>query len=47
MNEADEKALIVRFFEHIQELSPNVIVTYNGDFFDFPYVAARAEFHGN
>ena len=38
--------LIVKFFEHIQELAPNVIVTYNGDFFDFPFVNARAEFHG-
>ena len=46
MNEKDEKSLIVKFFEHIQELAPNIIVTYNGDYFDMPYVAARAEFHG-
>ena len=46
MNEENEKNLILKFFEHIQELAPNVIVTYNGDFFDFPFVSARAEFHG-
>ena len=47
MNEENEKNPILKFFEHIQELAPNVIVTYNGDFFDFPFVSARAEFHGN
>ena len=46
LNEENEKDLILKFFEHIQELAPNVIVTYNGDFFDFPFVSARAEFHG-
>ena len=46
LNEENEKNLILKFFEHIQELAPNIIVTYNGDYFDFPYVSARAEFHG-
>ena len=46
LNEEDEKSLLLKFFEHVQELAPNVMVTYNGDFFDFPFVAARAEFHG-
>ncbi|KAF1956506.1 DUF1744-domain-containing protein [Byssothecium circinans] len=41
-NEPDEKAVIERFFEHIKEAKPTVIVTYNGDFFDWPFVEARA-----
>lgn len=45
-NEADEAALLRRFFAHIQQVRPTVIVTYNGDFFDFPYVEARALVHG-
>ena len=46
MNEESEHGVITRFFEHIQELAPNVIVTYNGDFFDFPFLSARAEVNG-
>ena len=34
-NEADERATIVRFFEHIIDVKPHIIVTYNGDFFDW------------
>ena len=45
-NEVDERALILKFFSHIIEIKPMVIVTYNGDFFDWPFVDARAEFHG-
>lgn len=25
----------LRFFDHILEVQPNIIVTYNGDFFDW------------
>ncbi|ANZ74792.1 BA75_01783T0 [Komagataella pastoris] len=45
-NEPDEKALIERFFEHIREVRPTVIATFNGDFFDWPFVEKRAFFHG-
>ncbi|KAH9822597.1 hypothetical protein DFH28DRAFT_458835 [Melampsora americana] len=45
-NEASESALIRRWFEHIQQSRPTVIATYNGDSFDFPFVAARASAHG-
>ncbi|ODQ80376.1 hypothetical protein BABINDRAFT_35491 [Babjeviella inositovora NRRL Y-12698] len=45
-NEADEKALLVRFFEHIREVMPTVIATFNGDFFDWPFVETRAAIHG-
>ncbi|KAK9447075.1 uncharacterized protein V1518DRAFT_422137 [Limtongia smithiae] len=45
-NETDEKAVIQRFFEHIKDTKPTVIVTYNGDFFDWPFVEGRAKYHG-
>ncbi|KAG0164792.1 DNA polymerase epsilon catalytic subunit [Apophysomyces sp. BC1034] len=45
-NEEDEAALLRRFFEHIQDAKPNVYVTYNGDFFDWPFVEARAKANG-
>lgn len=45
-NEADEKALLEKFFEHIRDVRPTVIATFNGDFFDWPFVEARAAYHG-
>ncbi|KAL9063131.1 MAG: hypothetical protein Q9157_008394, partial [Trypethelium eluteriae] len=45
-NEPDEKALLERFFEHVKEARPTVMVTYNGDFFDWPFVEARASVQG-
>ena len=45
-NEADEKAVIERFFLHIKEARPTVIATYNGDFFDWPFVDARSSING-
>lgn len=45
-NEADEKMVLERFFSHIQEAKPTVIVTYNGDFFDWPFVETRSSIHG-
>ncbi|CAJ0933205.1 unnamed protein product, partial [Ranitomeya imitator] len=45
-NEPDEAHLIQRWFEHLQETKPNIIVTYNGDFFDWPFVETRATVHG-
>lgn len=41
-NEANELALLHKFFEHIMDIKPHVIVTYNGDFFDWPFVETRA-----
>ncbi|KAG8329998.1 hypothetical protein J6590_073656 [Homalodisca vitripennis] len=41
-NEPDENALIQRFFDHIMEVRPHIFVTYNGDFFDWPFVETRA-----
>ncbi|MCL4127577.1 UNVERIFIED_CONTAM: hypothetical protein GTU68_024765 [Idotea baltica] len=45
-NEPDEMAVLQRFFDHILEVKPHIFVTYNGDFFDWPFVEARAGFHG-
>ena len=45
-NELDEKGVIERFFLHIKEARPTVIATYNGDFFDWPFVDARASVNG-
>ncbi|KAK7210283.1 hypothetical protein V2G26_017461 [Clonostachys chloroleuca] len=45
-NEPDEKAVLERFLLHIKEARPTVIATYNGDFFDWPFVEARASVNG-
>lgn len=38
-------ALLRRWFDHMRELKPLVYVTYNGDFFDWPFLDARASVH--
>ncbi|KAJ1982312.1 DNA polymerase epsilon catalytic subunit [Dimargaris xerosporica] len=45
-NEKNERMLLRRFFEHIQEAKPTVVATYNGDMFDWPFLEARAQAHG-
>lgn len=45
-NEPDERAVLERFFGHIKQAKPTVIATYNGDFFDWPFVEARASVLG-
>jgi DNA polymerase epsilon subunit 1 len=45
-NEANERELLLRFFSHVRELRPHIFVTYNGDFFDWPYIDARSKYHG-
>ncbi|CAH2983486.1 unnamed protein product [Chilo suppressalis] len=45
-NEANELALIQKFFDHIMDVKPHIFVTYNGDFFDWPFVEARAAILG-
>ena len=45
-NEPNERGVIERFFSHIKEYKPTVIATYNGDFFDWPFVEARAGANG-
>lgn len=41
-NEINEMALIQKFFDHIMDVKPHIVVTYNGDFFDWPFVETRA-----
>eukprot|EP00928_Gymnodinium_smaydae_P047182 TRINITY_DN31474_c0_g1_i1.p1 TRINITY_DN31474_c0_g1~~TRINITY_DN31474_c0_g1_i1.p1 ORF type:complete len:2595 (-),score=668.49 TRINITY_DN31474_c0_g1_i1:121-7905(-) len=42
-NEPDEASLLRRFFSLIRETNPHVSVTFNGDFFDMPFVTNRAK----
>jgi len=46
INLPDERAMIRAFFDHVRSSKPNIFVTYNGDFFDWPFVEARAAAHG-
>lgn len=41
-NEPTELATIQRFFDHILDIRPHIIVSYNGDFFDWPFLETRA-----
>jgi len=45
-NEETELALLQKFFDHILDVKPHIFVTYNGDFFDWPFIEARAAIHG-
>uniref|UniRef100_A0A5K3FMW5 DNA polymerase epsilon catalytic subunit n=1 Tax=Mesocestoides corti TaxID=53468 RepID=A0A5K3FMW5_MESCO len=41
-NVSNEEAVIRHFFDHILRVKPTIMVTYNGDNFDWPFVEARA-----
>ena len=43
VNEPNEAALLNKFLSHIQLVRPHIVVTYNGDFFDWPYVEKRCK----
>lgn len=45
-NEPDEESLLNRFFNEYHRHGPQIVVTYNGDFFDWPFVEARAKVYG-
>lgn len=40
-NEPDEKALLDKFFSHIRETKPFIFTSFNGDFFDWPFIRDR------
>ena len=42
----DEKSMLQAFYALIRKLQPQIMVTFNGDSFDFPYVAKRSEILG-
>ncbi|XP_047972925.1 DNA polymerase epsilon catalytic subunit A-like isoform X2 [Salvia hispanica] len=45
-NVKDEKGLLSLWFAHMQDVKPGIYVTYNGDFFDWPFLETRAAHHG-
>ncbi|KAJ4832189.1 DNA polymerase epsilon catalytic subunit A [Turnera subulata] len=45
-NVQNEVELLRHWFAHMQEVKPGIYVTYNGDFFDWPFLEARAAHHG-
>ncbi|KAH8865564.1 DNA polymerase epsilon catalytic subunit A [Schistosoma japonicum] len=45
-NLQNELDCITFFFEHIQTVRPNILVTYNGDLFDWPFIENRAANYG-
>ncbi|KAI5192514.1 DNA polymerase epsilon subunit 1 [Nematocida sp. AWRm77] len=45
-NEGTEKHLLQKFVELVHTFKPHVISTYNGEFFDWPFVEQRMHVHG-
>lgn len=45
-NEENEQGLLRKFFDHVIAEKPHIFVTYNGDFFDWPFVEKRALVYG-
>jgi DNA polymerase epsilon subunit 1 len=44
-NEKDERSLLLRFLNHLRQEKPLLYVTYNGDFFDWPFIETRCRLH--
>ncbi|KAF2546192.1 hypothetical protein F2Q70_00019606 [Brassica cretica] len=44
-NVSNEVELLRKWFSHMQEVKPGIYVTYNGDFFDWPFIERRASHH--
>lgn len=40
-NESSEETLLIRFYEIFQSFRPNLVTTYNGSLFDFPFIEKR------
>ncbi|KAK1275110.1 DNA polymerase epsilon catalytic subunit A [Acorus gramineus] len=45
-NVKNEEELIRLWFVHMRDVKPGIYVTYNGDFFDWPFLEKRAAHHG-
>ncbi len=43
---ADEKAMLEGFFTYLDECKAHIVMTYNGDNFDLPYIKKRCEVLG-
>ncbi|KAE9461327.1 hypothetical protein C3L33_06754, partial [Rhododendron williamsianum] len=46
-NVKNEEELLRHWFAHMREVKPGIYVTYNGDFFDWPFLETRAAHHGS
>lgn len=44
-NEASEKDLLEKFFNIIKDYKPLIVTTFNGDYFDFPFIYDRAKMY--
>lgn len=45
-DDEDDRRILEAFLGRLAELDPDVLVTYNGDNFDWPYLVDRASVHG-
>ncbi|CAN1252331.1 DNA polymerase epsilon catalytic subunit A [Linum perenne] len=45
-NVETEVELLKLWFSHMRDVKPGIYVTYNGDFFDWPFLESRAAHHG-
>ncbi|KAJ6368932.1 hypothetical protein OIU78_001326 [Salix suchowensis] len=45
-NVKNEVELLKLWFAHMREVKPGIYVTYNGDYFDWPFLESRAAYHG-
>ncbi|CAN4107239.1 unnamed protein product [Withania somnifera] len=45
-NVKNEEGLLRHWFAHMKVVKPGIYVTYNGDFFDWPFVETRATHYG-
>lgn len=43
INEEQEKEIIINFFKDVHRINPSIISTYNGEFFDFPFLLYRSK----
>lgn len=43
LNVNSEYELLRQWFDHMKKAKPSIFVTYNGDFFDWPFIQSRAE----
>jgi len=41
-NEKDEQGTLRCWFDHMRKVKPAVYVTYNGDYFDWPFIETRS-----
>ncbi|CAD8196556.1 unnamed protein product [Paramecium octaurelia] len=45
-NQPNEKSLLLKFFQVILDYKPNIISSFNGDRFDWPFIEERCLTHG-